>query len=239
MATLFSKLLCLSVILLSISSVFSAGPVFHLWTGEKFCDALSIPKGQERAAILVGTEFPDIRYMAHFPRNLTHPVVLDVRDILTGKTPFEIGMRIHSWLDYTRENRISKEVYDALAPYSEDQGQRVHLLKMVEEEILADIYDGRPCSAYFDSIHSEELAYADEQMIWNWHSYIQWSLALRLSWALWAQSYRGDAFGLTAQTLYNWSYLLPKLKEQPIFKNHLYQLLEHIESELQKIQINQ
>ena len=219
----------ISILLFSLSTpLFSAGPTLHLWTAEKYCQIRGITDEETIRQIIIGTEFPDIRYITPISREQTHPIVSDISQI-TG-TPFEIGMKIHSWLDTTRENLIQQEVYDAIAPYA--QGHSYTLLKFVEEEILADFYDGTKWLSTFNDILADELPYAPEATIAKWHDTIQWTLTLRPSWLLWGQSYRGRAFGLSETTLYDWSYLLPKLKHKPLFKTHLQTLLTHIETKL-------
>lgn len=220
----FLCLFCLS------SSLHSAGPVLHLWVAERFCKICGITDNDILQGIIVGTEFPDIRYLTHELRNLTHPLVSDISEILQSQTPFEVGMKLHAWLDVIRENFIEPEVYAAITRYAE--GHSAALLKFIEEEMLGDIYDGRQCLFYFDKVLPEEIIFTDEKTIHKWHAMIQWTISIRPSWLLWAQSYRGSAFGISTNTLYNWSYLLPELKQEPIFKNHLNTLLEYIEMEL-------
>lgn len=215
-----------------VTLLFSAGPVLHLWTAERFCEINEIRNEGILKGIIVGTEFPDIRYITHAPRELTHPVILDIGEISQSTTPFETGMKLHAWLDLVRENFIPQEVYDAVAPHAE--GFSATLLKFIEEEILADFYDGRQWSSYFDNVLPEELAFASVETVFKWHGIIQWTMAVRPSWLLWAQSYRGPAFGVSADALYNWSYLLPELRRKPIFQQYMQALLTHIEAELQK-----
>ncbi len=50
-------------------------------------------------------------------------------------------MKLHVWVDVMRENFIASKVYDAVAPHAEQFSAT--LLKFIEEEILADFYDGR------------------------------------------------------------------------------------------------
>lgn len=204
--------------------------MLHLWVAERFCEICGITNHDIVQKIIVGTEFPDIRYLTHTPRDLTHPVILTIQEVCQSMTPFEIGMRLHAWLDITRENFIVPEVYDAIAPYAE--GSSATLLKLIEEEILADFYDGRRWSFCLDQALPEELAFASEAVVLKWHEMIQWTMSVRFSWLLWAQSYWGPAFSLSTNTLYNWSYLLPKLKQEAIFQRHFHDLLDFLDAEM-------
>ena len=141
-------------------------------------------------------------------------------------------MKLHAWVDITRENFVTPEIYEAVSPYAE--GFPATLLKFIEEEIMADFYDGRRWAFYLDKVLPEELVFINEEVILKWHRIVQWTMILRPSWLLWAQSYRGPSFGVPARTLYNWSCLLPELKKRPIFQNYLQDLLRHLEDELRK-----
>lgn len=208
----------------------SAGPILHLWVTERFCEIYGINDHDVLQGIIIGSEYPDIHYITKFPRNLTHSTVVDIQEVIQSVTPFELGMKLHSWLDLTRENFIDQSIYAAIALY--DDCHSATLLKFIEEEILADFYDGRKWSFFFDTVLSEELIITNKEAVLKWHDMIQWTMSFRPNWLLWAQSYRGPAFGLSTDTLYNWSYLLPELKQKPIFQNYLNALLEYLEAKL-------
>lgn len=212
--------------------LFAAGPIVHLWVAERFCEIYDITDPSIVQEVMVGTEYPDIRYITRNPRSWTHLDVADIRDVLESKTPFEAGMKLHAWVDIVRETYIADEVYEAVVPYHE--GHPATLLKFIEEEIMADIYDGRQWSSYFNDILQEEYLFAEKDAILKWHNLIQWTMSVRPSWILWAQSYKGPAFGASVDTLYTWSYLLPNLQKETIFKEHLEGLMEHILEELQR-----
>jgi len=223
---------CLTFLICFSAPLFSAGPILHLWVAQRLCEINKITDPDTLQGIIVGTEFPDIRYISHMPRSLTHPTITDLNEVYRSDTPFELGMKLHAWLDLLREDFITPEVYDAAA--SDSEGLSATLLKFIEEEILADFYDGRPWSYCFDKTLPEELFFTHEQLIFKWHGMIQWAMSVRPSWLLWAQSFRGPAFGASARTLYNWSYRLPELKRKEVFQHHLHTLLSFIETELEK-----
>ncbi|NGX60142.1 MAG: hypothetical protein KR126chlam3_01308 [Chlamydiae bacterium] len=213
-----------------LSSLFSAGPILHLWVAERFCEIYGIDDPDVLQGIFIGSEYPDIRYIVNFPRNLTHPTVVNFQEVTQSANPFELGMKLHSWLDFTRENFIDQTIYTVISSYEDHHAAT--LLKFIEEEILADFYDGRKWSFIFDKVMPEELIITPEEAVLKWHGMIQWTMSFRPSWLLWAQSYRGNAFGLSTETLYNWSYLIPELKQKPLFQNYLNALLEHLEAQL-------
>jgi hypothetical protein len=225
-------LLFLFFFVISSDILFAAGPVLHLWVAERFCKICNISNKDILEAIIVGAEFPDIRYITHDPRSFTHLPVSDIKEIYQSRTPFEAGMRLHVWLDEIREKFIPKEIYDEIASYAE--GFSTILLKFIEDEILVDFYDGRVWLSYFDKILPEELLFAKKEAVSKWHEIIKWAVSFRLSNLLWLQSYRGDLFGIPANTLYNWSYMLVEFKQKLIFQQYLNSLLSFIEAELIK-----
>lgn len=212
--------------------LFSAGPVLHLWVAEKFCEIFSIT-GEDAVKIIIGTEFPDIRYLAHLPREATHPNIISFKEVIQSATPFECGMKLHAWLDIVRENFVLKaNIYEEVLPYSEEL--KTTFLKCIEDEILSDYYDGMRWVKHFDIALPEEMGFAQREVVMKWHDFIQASLMMRPSWYLWGQSFIGPAFGASAETLFLWSFLLPQLKEKFVFRMYLNSLCEHIEDQMQK-----
>ena len=100
--------------------------------------------------------------------------------------------------------------------------------------MLADLYDGRKWASLFDDILEEEQTFAvSTDVIQKWHTIIQYTIHYRPSWLIWGGSYaRKVLFGIPNSTLYNWSYLLPRLAHDPLFQNHLRRLLKHLEDQL-------
>lgn len=63
-------------------------------------------------AFLVGTLFPDIRYITHFPREKTHFNVNSLKEVGETSSPFDAGMKFHAWVDRVREEFvISSGIY--------------------------------------------------------------------------------------------------------------------------------
>lgn len=208
---------------------FSAGPLLHIWTAERFCSLYHIPPDQV-IDLLVGTEFPDIRYITALSRESTHPHVTCIQNVSDTQSHFRKGVKLHAWLDKIRESFIPDEIYQAIAVYSE--GYCSTFLKFLEEEILSDFYDARRWSFCFACPLEEELELARYESVTKWHEMLKWAFAASPSMLLWAQSYRGSAFGVPSGILYRWSFLLPELKEDPLFREYCMKLLEHIETEL-------
>jgi len=209
----------------------AAGPMTHLFLGERYC---ALHQTEEVGDFLVGTLFPDIRYVAHFPRELTHPIVQDVREVESCFSKFEAGIKFHAWVDIVREEFVEQSgIYEKVRPYA--KGHEATLLKFIEEEILADLYDGRKWSPYFDACYEAEKRFTNEEAIQRWHQMIQYSMAYRPSWLIWAVSYfKNQAFGISDDTLYEWSYLLPEFAQDPIFQSHVKNLLACVQAKMEE-----
>ncbi len=211
----------------------AAGPMTHLLLGEKYC-FLSGDSEEKTGEFLVGTLFPDIRYIAHFPRARTHPVVTDLREVVQSSSNFHAGIKFHAWIDIIREEFIEESgIYQAVMPYA--KGHEATLLKFIEEEILADFYDGQKWSYLFDRIGENEKIFATDDQIGRWHFIIQYSMSYRLSWLIWGVSYfKSQAFGISDETLYEWSYLLPSLAQDSLFQSHVKALLAYIQEKMEE-----
>lgn len=203
----------------------------HLYLGEEYC----LKRGyneQETGEFLVGTLFPDIRYIAHFPREKTHFDVKCFSEVWECSSPFFAGMKFHVWVDEVREAFVVESgIYERVIPYAE--GKPATLLKFIEEEILD--YDGRKWSYLFGPSFDEERGYTNDEIIQKWHYIIWGCMNARPSWSLWGLSYlKAEAFGISNETLYRWSYHLPTLANDRVFIEYVGKLLLYIHEEMGK-----
>lgn len=208
--------------------IFSSFFRFKRNLGEEYCKMRKIEGESEVRDFLIGTLFPDVRYIAHFSRELTHPQILNLQEITKAKTFFERGIQFHAWVDYIREEFVvASGIYEKVIPYAD--GHQATLLKFIEEEILGGFYDGQRWSSYFNDILQEEKVFTSEEVISKWHTMIRYTMSYRPSWLIWGVSYfKESAFGISNETLYNWSYLLPQFAKDPEFQAYVQELLHHI-----------
>lgn len=215
--------------------VFAAGNMTHLYFAERFCEINEIKEEQALQKFLAGSLFPDIRYISKLPREWTHFSVSGLPDVLQEADPFIAGMKFHAWIDEVREEFVeSSGIYNYIDLFTEKRKDL--FLKLIEEEILAEFYDGRQWSFCFDTILEEQRQFtASDEEILYWHSVVQYSMLCRVSWLLWASSYLKDAlFGVSNEMLYEWSYLLPKLAKEPKCKRHMRGMMEKIITEIRQ-----
>ena len=81
----------LLIFLFFIPAIYAAGPMTHLYLGEEYCKMNRIEDEGKVRDFLVGTLFPDIRYITHFPREKTHPHVSHLREVQASDSLFEAG----------------------------------------------------------------------------------------------------------------------------------------------------
>lgn len=85
----------------------------------------------EKGSFYAGNIFPDIRYLKVISREVTHPKISSVRDILAQNDPFKAGMLLHGLVDLVREEYVvAHSAYD-FCPQSDYVTQT---LKLYEDE---------------------------------------------------------------------------------------------------------
>lgn len=218
-----------TIFIFFISCLDAAGPMTHLYFAEYFCKVHGIWNEKSVREFMVGTLFPDIRYIAHIPRESTHFPLQGLQDVLQEERPFYAGMKFHAWVDIIREEIVvSSGIYEAVSPHAE--GRDATFLKFIEEEILADFYDGRKWSYCFDkSLVEERFFVSSDVTLARWHEILQYSMNYRPSWLFWAASYlRPTVMSIPSTTIYAWSYSLPKLAKEPRFQEHVKLMHEKI-----------
>jgi hypothetical protein len=120
---------------------------------------------------IVGTSFPDIRYLKVVERTETHFTSVRLDDILQEKDSFKAGMLFHSYVDEQRESYILKhKIYEQLPQFRFTSQS----LKFAEDEILKPHFDVALYSAYFDDVLESELAYnISVEHVRSWHAFLQ------------------------------------------------------------------
>ncbi len=148
-----------------------AAPVAHI-----FCALALLNSGKlkvdDKQAFILGTSFPDIRYLDVIERAETHKKNVTWDDVVNAPSSFEAGMLLHALLDHVRENYVEiHHLYDQLPnnPY------RTHVLKFFEDILLYDYVTEWPhIITYFDTIAQEEKKYGIAMPYLRiWHKLLQ------------------------------------------------------------------
>lgn len=131
----------------------------------------------DRHSFILGTSFPDIRYLGVIDRRKTHlsPVSFDL--IKQEKDSFRAGMMFHALVDQVHEQYMQKhDVYDQIhSCLSHFKGQ---LLKLAADRIIHQHFQMTPYLTCFDMVTEEEKVFGiQENNIHLWHDILQFYCA--------------------------------------------------------------
>ena len=147
-----------------------ANQITHIVLAEKVSDQLF--NKFDRKSFLVGTVFPDIRYLNVINREKTHPKGLSFKDILDEHNSFIAGLKYHSLVDEVREKYIvEKGVYSLIPPSK----FIIQALKTYEDEVLySNVSDWNQVVSYLDDVLPEERELVEQtDKVKIWHSSMQ------------------------------------------------------------------
>lgn len=133
-----------------------------------------LPPSIDHKAFIVGTCFPDIRYMAGIPRERTHIRPVSWQRVCSEPSSFRAGMMFHNLVDEIRMHEFEIQFYDRHAShlYTPLYIMLFPLfMKFAEDRLLyAKVHNWHEIASYFDTIYPEErLICLDERMIRRWH----------------------------------------------------------------------
>src|SRR3989344_103009 len=146
-----------------------AAPITHIVLAEKvFSNHF---QNLSKDKFLIGTSFPDIRYLRVIKREQTHPKDIILSDIKSADS-FNGGLLFHVLVDRVRENYMQKNDIYSLMPASKLITQT---LKLLEDELFYDrLNNWSLIGSYFDKVLSEELEYPiKEEDVLKWHKLLQ------------------------------------------------------------------
>ncbi len=146
-----------------------AAPVTHIIFADKVFDKHF--RDKDRKQFIIGTSFPDIRYLGAIDRKYTHFDNVFIPQIKT-KDPFTAGLMFHSFIDKTREDFVrSKNIYSLLpsSPYI------AHSIKFYEDYLLYDqLKNWQEIVGYFDTILESEISIGvRDDDVKRWHTILQ------------------------------------------------------------------
>lgn len=118
---------------------------------------------------ILGTSFPDIRYLGVIDRDATHGYTLDN---LTDTSSFISGMAFHQYVDIQREEYWKAQKVHTQLP---DSPYITHALKFLEDIVLYEYYkDWSILSTVFDQVIEDERAFQiSDTDIYAWHQIIK------------------------------------------------------------------
>lgn len=153
-----------------------AGPITHIVLALKIMSLL--PATIDIPAFIVGTSFPDIRYIANLSRESTHIEPVSWERVINEPNSFKAGMLFHNLVDHVRIDHFEGYFYDRnhLQHYSAIYIKLFPMvLKIAEDNMLYSMNkDWQKIMGYFDIIYDEEKALCpDEAILKKWHLGLQ------------------------------------------------------------------
>ncbi|MEX0940078.1 MAG: hypothetical protein WDZ41_01860 [Candidatus Babeliales bacterium] len=151
-----------------------AGPITHILLALKLFNIGMLDSNTvDIKQFLVGTSFPDIRYLGVIERHKTHPAKISWNEIKNEQSSFTAGLKFHALIDQIREEFMIKnnayELFDKNPLLSQ-------CLKLTEDKFLYNkLNDWQLIASLFDDILKEELAFdITKKDIEKWHLILKW-----------------------------------------------------------------
>lgn len=214
--------------LILTSSLSAAGPIMHAYLTEKWIENQESYDEAQKKQMLVGSLFPDIRYLGGISREETHYPNIQLHDLLDTSSPFEKGKKFHSYVDSIRSNLV---IASGIQNYFPDV-PREHFhtfLKLIEDEILFDDTDSFFAIDALDSIYDEEVRVVSHEHAQNWHAKLQNYFSLRPCQLLdTLAKYNLSLFNIPKATIKIWAKLVPAYSQDPFLIDYTHHLTNNI-----------
>lgn len=119
----------------------------------------------------LGTLFPDIRHLGLVSRHRTHPTGVGLSS-LVGRSDFDTGLRVHAWIDATREKFWQDEHMKESLPWHPFVP---HALKLLEDEIVYPLFHDWPAvMRALQTVSDDELYFVEsKEHIARWHDILR------------------------------------------------------------------
>ncbi len=130
-----------------------------------------------RRDFIVGTVFPDIRYLGDLDRDVTHLREISMEHVLSETDSFIAGAKFHSLVDKVRNDFIKTAgMYDLCPPFLYDQQS----LKFLEDELFYPEYGlWADALKYFEQVREVPVAYpVSEEIVAQWYAIIRGYVAV-------------------------------------------------------------
>jgi len=233
---LFSRIrqLFVSLILLAfINPSFAAAPVTHVVLAEHWIQHQEQYSDEQKRSFMLGTLFPDIRYLGVISRSKTHERGLTLQHLLEKQSEFNKGKRLHAFVDKQRENLVVKwKIYDRIRKVP-GQKYKTTFLKLLEDEILFSTRDWSDIRQYLKTIHPEEQTYQiRDEDISRWHAQLSRAFLAPPSIYLMTLAFLNRGYGnVPPEIIKEWSQLLPELAKDKEIQNYVHALLTELDKQ--------
>lgn len=204
-----------------------AGEVAHVVYGARLLTHL---EGKIKSpSYWTGTLFPDIRHLGVISRHHTHPKDVSLENMV-GKNDFHTGMRVHAWVDSTREKFLGDKNIKETLPWHPFVP---HSLKLMEDELLYGKYDDwNLIHRSLNEVLDDEIYYVNsEEYIRQWHTILQQYLDQKPTDK--ARKELSMAIGLSENSAKEVNSVVAMLLKNKRAKTLIDEFLEHLEMLLQ------
>lgn len=219
------------VLWICCTPLFAAAPVTHALLAEKWMAAQEQYDDMEKRSFIIGTLFPDIRYMGDVKRSDTHEKGVTVKRLKEKQNAFLKGKRLHVFVDELREKCVVKwKMYDKIQ-HVPNQRRRALFLKLLEDEILYPKQDWQQVRNYLTHIDPEERKFQIEvSKIKRWHRNQSMAFTALPSDYIWHLALFNKSFaGVKPEVLREWSKILPKMAKDPEMQHYVEKLLKEFD----------
>jgi hypothetical protein len=214
-----------------------AGPLTHAYLTERFFEFFPKYNAESKKAFMVGTVFPDIRYLGEVCRDDTHYRTMSLEEILEEKSPFVAGVKFHSYVDLVREDFVTKQrIYDQLCEIKQEY--RHTFLKLVEDEIVYSLAEWSPCRDALMNIYPEELTWGMEKhTIRKWHLLLGSFFTISPSTILFLLSITNNAFlNMPPEIVVEYSKAFKSFTNNRDIQEYVHEMLEHFNEKMEAVQ---
>ncbi|MCS5710872.1 hypothetical protein [Candidatus Berkiella aquae] len=222
-----TKVILLIIVGLLSFSLKAAGPAMHVTLGEKWIATFAPEYTEEQKKLfLLGTVFPDIRYLGVIKRTQTHFKGMTLEKVYATDSPFMRGMYFHSFVDEYRDRCVRKTGIEKTITEI-PRSQQGTFLKLIEDQVLHSQYRWPEFKKYLMSIPEDEKKFGLElSALTQWHTALTLYFSTKPSMILQQVGmFEQNILTLDAQTIKSWGTLLPQYADSSEMKKHVEQML--------------
>jgi hypothetical protein len=175
----------------------------------------------QKREFLLGTVFPDIRYLGGVKKAQTHFQGVTLKKIQQAPTPFEQGMLLHSFVDDYRNTIVKKNSIYKKAKEVPSKLQQT-FLKLVEDQLLYDQLSSREFFTFFSTIPEGEKKFnISPETLLQWHTGLTLYFTLSPQRMLSQISFiEKNVPVIDRATVEQWSMLLPRYTQDKAMQAH-------------------
>lgn len=150
-----------------------AAPIGHLYLALKLLTG-PLLHDIDQQAFIIGTSFPDIRYVAQVKREYTHVLPITLQEVIAERDPFKAGILFHSWVDKTHELFYTQHgIFNRLPRIP----HIIEGFKCAEDMVLFPLMHDRSFITHFDTILPQEIALIPRTgVVKQWHNMLKYYL---------------------------------------------------------------